>query len=60
MVKILDRSADSIIAKFPIGLESHLKALSKYEKLSNVEMASIKRAIAYNKKFKNMTLAEIL
>ena len=60
MVKILDRSADSIIVKFPIGLESHLNALSKYEKLSSTEMASIKRAIAYNKRFKNKSLAEIL
>ena len=59
MVKILDKNNESLIVKIPIALESHIRALSRYEKVSDKESASLRRTIASNKKYKNKSMAEI-
>ena len=59
MVKILDKNNESLIVKIPIALESHIRALSKYEKVSDEESASLRRTIVNNKRYKNKSLSEI-
>ena len=59
MVKILDKNNESLIVKIPLALESHIRALLRYEKVSDKESASLRRTIASNKRYKNKSLSEI-
>ncbi len=59
MVKILDKNDETMIVKLPRALESHIKALSKYEVVSSRESAELRKIVALNKRYKNKSLEEI-